>query len=232
MTARANPRPRGAPVVRAVEEATLEELARVGYGALSFDEVAARAGVNKTTVYRRWPTKPALVKAALTAFADAAPPLRESGDVREDLLAIARRWRDAMSTRHGRGLTRMLLGGCADPGVVELAMAIRHEFEARARRILARASERGALREDADPSLVVAVIGGWIVHMLFREQVVVEDARLERLVDLLLSGAGGQLDARSRSASAASGDAASTSRGRRRRAISAKSAIPSSPSTK
>ena len=55
---------RGAPVVHAVLEATLDELGLVGYGALSVEQVATRAGVNKTTVYRRWPTKAALVERA------------------------------------------------------------------------------------------------------------------------------------------------------------------------
>ena len=223
-------RPRGAPVVRAVVEATLEELARVGYGALTFDDVAARACVNKTTVYRRWPTKPALVEAALTAFADAVPPPVETGDVGPDLLAIARRTRDVMSSRHGRGLVRMLVGGGADPDLVALAVELRREFEAPARRILARACERGALRADTDPSLLLGAIGGWILHVLFREREEVDDARLEQFVELLLGGAEGQVEERSRSASSASGDAASTSRGSRRSAISAKSAIPSIPS--
>ena len=45
-------------VVRDVLDASAKELARVGYAALRMDDVAAAAGVNKTTVYRRWPTKP------------------------------------------------------------------------------------------------------------------------------------------------------------------------------
>jgi AcrR family transcriptional regulator len=48
-------------VVRGVMEATLAELALTGYGALRIEDVAVRAGVNKTTVYRRWPTKEELV---------------------------------------------------------------------------------------------------------------------------------------------------------------------------
>ncbi len=232
MTAARNlSRPRGAPVIRAVVDATLEELARVGYGALTFDEVAARAGVNKTTVYRRWPTKPALVEAALSAFADAAPPPVETGEVRADLRAIARRARDVMSSRHGRGLLRMLVGGGAEPSLVALAIHLRREFDAPARRILASARDRGALRPDTDPSLLLGAIGGWILHVLFREQQALEDARLDGFVDLLLAGAAGQVEERSRSASSASGEAASTSRGSRRSAISAKSPIPSSPST-
>src|SRR5262245_16386487 len=56
---------RGEAVVRGILAAALEELARTGYGALRIEGVAARAGVNKTTVYRRWATKENLVRAAL-----------------------------------------------------------------------------------------------------------------------------------------------------------------------
>ena len=51
--------------------ATLEELALVGYGALRVEDVAARAAVNKTTVYRRWPEKVALVRDAFACMAAA-----------------------------------------------------------------------------------------------------------------------------------------------------------------
>jgi AcrR family transcriptional regulator len=180
---------RGASVIRAVLEATLDELARVGYTALTVENVAARAGVNKTTVYRRWPTRGELVEAALTAIAETAPLLQESGDVRLDLLAAARRMLAAMSSARGRGVLRMLLGGCAEPDLVALAFSIRKGFEAPARRMLERAALRGDLRSEIDPDLVLDAIGGWLIHTLFRERAAVAPERLAELVDLLLRGA-------------------------------------------
>ena len=59
---------RSARIVDGVLEATAEELSRVGYAALRVDEVAERSGVNKTTIYRRWPTKSDLVRATLEHF--------------------------------------------------------------------------------------------------------------------------------------------------------------------
>lgn len=62
---------------RAILEAALEELGDVGYGAFAIEAVAARAGVAKTTVYRHWPDKLALVSAAFETFhAQAGPELR------------------------------------------------------------------------------------------------------------------------------------------------------------
>ena len=56
---------RGEAIVARVLEATIEELALSGYAALALERVAARAGVNRTTIFRRWPTKPELVRAAV-----------------------------------------------------------------------------------------------------------------------------------------------------------------------
>ena len=65
MTARAKQRVvRGAPIVRRTLAAAVDELGRVGYVDLRVEDVARRAKVNKTTVYRRWPTKEDLVRAA------------------------------------------------------------------------------------------------------------------------------------------------------------------------
>ena len=73
-------------VVRDVLRATIDELARSGYAALRVDDVAARAGVNKTTVYRRWPTKTDLVAAAIRASAGQHEPVPDTGSARRDLV--------------------------------------------------------------------------------------------------------------------------------------------------
>lgn len=182
-------RGRGPAVIRAVLEATLDELARVGYVALTFEDVATRAGVNKTTVYRRWATKPDLVRAALTAAAEAAPVLVETGDLRTDLRAIARRARDVLSSSRGIGLLRMVLGGGLCPELEALATALRRQVEAPARQLLERAAARGELSPAADPAQLVEAVAGWLLHVLLRERSAVDDARLERFVDVLLDGA-------------------------------------------
>ena len=78
---------RSARVVEDVLKATLEEIGRAGYEALRVEDVASRSGVNKTTIYRRWPTKVDLVSAAMRHLAPAPEP-PETGSVRSDLLAL------------------------------------------------------------------------------------------------------------------------------------------------
>src|ERR1700761_8983579 len=75
----------------AIYRATLEELAHSDFGGMSVENVAARVGVNKTTIYRRWPTKAALVHAALDSIVDAFELEQSTGSLREDLFTLAKR---------------------------------------------------------------------------------------------------------------------------------------------
>jgi AcrR family transcriptional regulator len=78
-------RPRSPALHRAILQATRDLLAESGYGAVSMDRVAARAGVAKQTVYRRWPSKAPLVAAAVLDGAPAAPSPPDTGDIAGDL---------------------------------------------------------------------------------------------------------------------------------------------------
>src|SRR5690349_24183101 len=80
-------RPRSAEADRAILTATVDLLAERGLAAMSIEEVAARAGVGNTTIYRRWPSKGLL---ALDAFVDSfreEQPLPDTGTLRGDLLS-------------------------------------------------------------------------------------------------------------------------------------------------
>src|SRR5262245_66483 len=112
---------RGEPVVRGVLAAALEELGRTGYGALRIEDVAARAGVNKTTVYRRWPTKEDLVRAALLSITADQFVVPNTGSLRTDLLAIARGMVAMARSCEGQGLMRMLIAEGPDSELMTIA---------------------------------------------------------------------------------------------------------------
>jgi AcrR family transcriptional regulator len=84
-------RRRGAELEEALLQATWDELTEVGYGALTFDAVAQRAGTSRTVVYRRWATKRELTEAAITFVGRrdrATAP--DTGSLREDMLTVLR----------------------------------------------------------------------------------------------------------------------------------------------
>lgn len=176
--------------MRAVLEATLAQLAEVGFERLSIPEVATLAGVNKTSIYRRWPGKSELVRDALAAamrHTDAAP---DTGELRGDLVGLARAVADFAQSPVGTAVVRILLAEGGNPEVRALAGAAYREADRHVpRAALLRAVERGELGDDADPRLVLFTIAGAIVHRVFIEQAKATPPFLERVVDLVLYGA-------------------------------------------
>src|SRR5580700_11505934 len=85
-------RPRSEDADRAILAAATELLAERGLAGMSMEEVAARAGVGKATVYRRWRSRGALALDAFMAEFQALQPLPDTGTLRGDLLAALRAW--------------------------------------------------------------------------------------------------------------------------------------------
>src|ERR1700729_2492432 len=82
---------RGKPRERAILSAVISLLGETGYEAMTMDAVAARAHASKTTIYRRWPGKPALARAAVDArIAGLVLSAGDTGSLRGDLLAVMR----------------------------------------------------------------------------------------------------------------------------------------------
>jgi AcrR family transcriptional regulator len=180
---------RGEPVVRGVMEATMEELAHTGYGALRIEDVAARAGVNKTTVYRRWPTKEELVRAALQSLTAGRFVAPNNGSLRADMLEIARAMVAMCSSCEGEGLFRMILAAGPDSELMAIAKSMKKANEALPRSVIERAEARGELVPGVDALLLFHVLVSAVHHRIWMEREAVNEAFLVSLVDLLLYGA-------------------------------------------
>ena len=83
-------RPRDPAVDAAILTAAVDLLAEVGYARLTMEQVAARAGVGKASVYLRWPNKVALVAEAIQHRSGVIPEVPDTGSLREDMLAFLR----------------------------------------------------------------------------------------------------------------------------------------------
>lgn len=180
---------RGAPVVGAVIRATFEELAEGGYAALSIDEVAKRAGVNKTTVYRRWPTKEDLVTAALLALPDEYFAMPNTGTLRGDLNEIACRIARIFAAVEGRAMMRILFF----EGRLTQLTRVQAHFEAKRKAtgmpaILSRAIARGELPRGFDQQLLGDILFGTIACKVLVDKVELSKAFVARLIDVVLSG--------------------------------------------
>jgi AcrR family transcriptional regulator len=175
-------------VVRDVLAATLDELARSGYAALSIEAVAERAGVSRTTVYRRWPTKPDLVRAAVLSLAGDRPPPPDTGSVRQDIVELLAR---RLATRSPRdlGLMRAFVSEPGDPEIAALVRVIGANHQAGLATVIARGVERGELPRGTDPYRVIEPI----VATFFMRASMLGDppgpTEVERIVDLVLDGA-------------------------------------------
>jgi len=159
-------RPRSEEAHRAILAATLELLAQVGYERLSFAAVAARAGVGKGTVYRRWSSKLPLVVEAFQQLPTLPEP--DTGNVIEDLVAVLAGFVDIV-TRTPMAFVLPILAGerSRDP---ELAKLLAPVFRSRREpliRVLERAVSRSELAPDLDLEAAADVIMGPIVTRLF-----------------------------------------------------------------
>ena len=180
--------PRGR--VDAVLDATLAALAEHGYG-FSVDDVARAAGVHKTTVYRRWETKPALVAAAVQRLADVQIPVPDTGDAVADLTTLAVQVAGALRTSAGVAALRAAVAAASDdPELVEVAGRFLTARYATAAGIVAAGQAAGTLRADADPQLLWQAMVNPL-HMAAICGTPPSDDMARRLVALVLDGVRG-----------------------------------------
>jgi len=179
---------RSARVVQAVLEATLEELGRVGYAALTFEGIAVRAQVNRTTIYRRWPTKFALVHAAMVATKDSDEP-PDTGSVRGDLLALAKRRLETMSLPRTRALAAAMISEAPDSELVQGAQAFREKARAMVAEVVERAIVRGELPPRTDPDLIQQPLFSVLFSGVLLRRELPSEPFILRLIDALLVGA-------------------------------------------
>ena len=180
-------RPRDEQADEAILWATLQLVGRHGIQGTTIAAVAETAGVGKATIHRRWPTKTALLLAALGRF-EPHPPMPNTGSVREDLVQYHRAF-----VRHMSGPRRDILPSLLSEGVErpELRAALARFVADRRtvlREILQQGVERGELRDDVDLDLALDLFSGPLVYRALVAGLPVDDDVAPNLVDLVLLG--------------------------------------------
>ena len=182
-------RPRSALADAAIREAAMETFCEQGYDGLSVEAVATRAGVAKSTIYRRYPAKLDLVMDALGCMSHATIPMHTTGDLRTDLVAFAHGYLAMLTDSYaGRSIPMMIAAKARNP---ELAAAHNAFVEERRRAIstiIQAGVDRGELPEGTDPTIVADMLAGALFMRVFVTGRGVTDADIDALVDRLLAG--------------------------------------------
>lgn len=189
--------PSGAAIMQpAVTESLTRELfvewAERGYAAISLERVAQRAGVGKAALYRRWPSKLAMVVDRLEAVGIAPEPLPDTGALATDLRAMLAQLRRLL--RHplvGRILPDLHAEMPRNP---ELAARVRGRLQVERRRrggeLFARAVARGELPPDIDVELLADAVAAMLYWRLIVTRGRADDDYLAGLTEFVLAAVG------------------------------------------
>jgi len=181
--------PRAARSEQAILDATRELLAEGGVGGLTVEGVAHRAGVAKTTIYRRYRGKHELALAVLIDMVEQVVSTPDTGDTRTELVDfVDAAVRILGSTLMGRVMQGLVSDLAADP---ELAKAFQDRVVAlriaEADRLLARGIERGDLRPDTDVELAHELLFGPVYYRLLLSGAPLDEGLAGRVVDAVMT---------------------------------------------
>src|SRR5271157_5690674 len=183
-------RPRSEASRQSILRSTLKLLKEDGgFPELSIEAIAADANVGKTTVYRWWPTKGALVADAFSASADQELRFPNTGSVQNDMRLQMRRVIRIFRSKRGKVVAALLAGGQSDPELIE---AFRDRFlwprRRQAYQTLQRGIDRGELPADSDLDLILDSLYGPIYMRFLIRHDKLDESFADQLSALVLQG--------------------------------------------
>lgn len=180
-------RPRREGADEQILEVTLAVLDEKGYADLTVDEVAERTKVAKTTIYRRWPSKGALVAAAmLTKITPFETP--NTGTLEGDLMAVATRANTILSGDVGRIFAGLIGESQLDPDLQEIMLTSTRQRRVVYEGVVKRAIDRGELGSNADPELLIDLIVGALWNRLLITGAPLRESLPREIVEMVLNG--------------------------------------------
>src|SRR4051812_5762829 len=155
---------RGRPRDGALDERILEQVVALlgsrGYAGLTLDELAARSGVAKSTILRRWPSKAAVAAAGVERLALQSVDVPDFGTLHRDLHALMHGAVDTFVRGRGEFVPRLMREAGHHPEITDLLHAVLHTRRQAYRRVLARAIARGELDPTIDQELLIDMLIG------------------------------------------------------------------------
>lgn len=183
-------RPRDVDAEDRILRATFDALATGGYLAMNMDEIAAAANVAKTTIYRRWRSKEALVTRCMQVHALRVTPT-PTGDWRNDVCRALESMIEVVDSPQGRAFLSVLAARFNNP---DLEIAFDRAYEegsspAAIRDALREGVRRGELRPDLDVDLTIELLLSVIFMRVVALREAVEPALARQVVEAVLDGA-------------------------------------------
>lgn len=184
---RGQPRRRGEELYAAIFEATLAELAEVGYSRLAMERIAARAGAGKASLYRRWPSRAELVIAALRHHYGGPEPAPDTGNLRDDVLTLLRLGTARLNGIFGVAVRGLMAETLTDP---DRTASLRANMFTTRNRLMREVLERAAARGDISPAAVtpqlIELAPALVDHHFLMHGAPIPDEVLTGIVDNVL----------------------------------------------
>lgn len=179
-------RPRSEDADKAIIEATLDLLAEVGVGAMSIESIASRAGVGKTTIYRRWSDKESLICDAMVAL-KGPPPQPHGATLRDDLIELGDAAARGRESARRRKLYACFVGEMSrHPALMErYRQTVIKPRRDVIRGVLDRAAQRGELRADLDVEFMIDLVTAPQMHWSLQHP---EDDLTRELIEQFVDG--------------------------------------------
>ena len=176
-------------VTDAIQTAFFEELAEVGYGRLSIDAVAKRAGVGKAAIYRRWRSKLDMTVALTSEVAVAAIDVPDTGSLRGDIRQYLDNACEAIAHPLARHIIPDLLAEATrNPALADaLVPTLRTPRRAKVAVLFQRAVKRGELAADSDLEMCMDFLAGPLYWRLAVVHTQTGEDYLDRLTDRILA---------------------------------------------
>lgn len=167
----------------------MNELAEVGYGRLSIEAVARRAGVGKTAIYRRWSNKLEMVLEIVSDVAGRSVPMPDTGSFEGDLQLLMMIVSKALQHRIASQIIPDLMAEASrNPQIAAtLQKALRTHQQAVGDKLVGQAVARGELPIGADPDLAVDLILGPLYWRLAVARTPIDDNYLTQLTALVIA---------------------------------------------
>jgi AcrR family transcriptional regulator len=167
--------------------AAVDELAEVGFGGVTIESIATRAGVGKSTIYRHWPDKLELIADAFETFHEQMVPDLGILTVRESVALLLRHVAEVVvDSTFSRCIPALIEGAERDPRVREF----HHRYSAERRQalidLIAVGIDAGEISPEVDPELATTALLGTIFYRRLMTALPLDPDEAGRLVDLVL----------------------------------------------